>query len=112
MSLAAMQPNCTMKGCLGPHEVRSIETVWIPMRDGVKIAALILLPEDADTSPVPALVEYQPYRRRDAARLYYEVNHIFLASHGYACVRPDIRGSGDSEGTVLDEYAAQEQDDG
>jgi uncharacterized protein len=112
MSLAAMPPNCTMNGCLGPRKVRSIETVWIPMRDGVKIAALILLPEDADTSPVPALVEYQPYRRRDAARLYYEVNHIFLASHGYACVRPDIRGSGDSEGTVLDEYVTQEQDDG
>jgi uncharacterized protein len=98
--------------CLGPRKVRSIETVWITMRDGTKIAALILLPEDADENPVPGLIEYQPYRRRDAARLYYEVNHLFLASHGYACVRPDIRGSGDSEGAVLDEYVAQEQDDG
>ncbi len=96
----------------GPRKVRSIETVWIPMSDGVKIAARIWLPEDAEQNPVPAIMEYIPYRRRDNLRLQNEAMHGYLASYGYACVRPDIRGYGDSEGLPQDEYAKQEQDDG
>ena len=38
--------------------------------------------------------------------------HPYLAGHGYAGVRVDIRGSGDSGGLLFDEYAQQEQDDG
>lgn len=37
--------------------------------------------------------------------------HAYFASHGYAAVRLDRRGSGDSDGVLLDEYLAQEQDD-
>src|SRR5688572_4003594 len=90
--------------------VRSIENVWIPMSDGTKIAARIWLPEDAEKKPVPALMEYIPYRKRDVFRNYY--HYADLASHGYACIRPDIRGSGDSDGLPQDEYVKQEQDDG
>ncbi|MER8950012.1 CocE/NonD family hydrolase [Mesorhizobium sp. M0809] len=102
----------------GPRKVREIENIWIPMSDGTKIAARMWLPEDAESNPVPVLMEYIPYRKRDGAaltgssRLRDETIHPYLASHGYACVRPDIRGSGDSEGLPLDEYAKQEQDDG
>ena len=35
----------------------------------------------------------------------------YFAAHGYAGVRLDLRGSGDSEGILIDEYALQEQDD-
>ena len=48
-----------------PHCVRSIETAWIPMSDGARLAARIWLPEDAENDPVPAILEYIPYRRRD-----------------------------------------------
>lgn len=92
-------------------EVTCIEVAWIPMRDGVRLAARLWLPRDADTHPVPALLEYTPYRRRDGSRDRDEQVHPPLARRGYACVRLDIRGTGDSEGVILDEYLAQEQDD-
>ena len=37
---------------------------------------------------------------------------MYLAGHGYACIRLDIRGTGDSEGIITDEYTEQEQLDG
>ena len=37
--------------------------------------------------------------------------HPWLASHGFVIIRPDMRGSGDSEGLLFDEYVQQEQDD-
>src|SRR5678816_3138700 len=82
------------------------------MRDGTRIAARIWVPVDAESDPVPALVEYIPYRKRDGTRLSDETRHPWLAARGYACVRPDIRGSGDSDGPPQDEYVRQEQDDG
>ncbi|MDX8496681.1 CocE/NonD family hydrolase [Mesorhizobium sp. VK22B] len=92
----------------GPRKVREIENIWIPMSDGTKIAARVWLPEDAEDKPVPVLMDYIPYRKREDTNGIYP----YLASHGYACVRPDIRGSGDSEGLPQDEYVKQEQDDG
>ena len=95
----------------GPRRVHEIENVWIPMSDGTRIAARMWLPEDSNQRPVPALVEYIPYRKRDLTRLGDDQIHPVLASYGYACVRPDIRGSGDSGGLPQDEYVQQEQDD-
>ena len=37
--------------------------------------------------------------------------HPYFAGHGYAAVRVDIRGSGELDGLLSDEYAQQEQDD-
>ena len=82
------------------------------MPDGIYLAARLWLPEDAEQRPVPALLEYIRYRKRDDTRLRDETLHPYLASHGYACIRVDIRGSGDSEGLPQDEYVKQEQDDG
>jgi hypothetical protein len=94
-----------------PHRVREIEHQWIAMSDGVRLAARIWLPEDAEARPVPALVEYIPYRKRDFTLPRDELIHPWYAGHGYASIRLDIRGSGDSEGLPMDEYIAQEQDD-
>jgi len=41
-----------------------------------------------------------------------DMMHGYFAGHGYACVRVDIRGSGDSEGVLRDEYLQSELDDG
>jgi len=95
-----------------PRTVREIEHTWIHLSDGTKLAARIWLPEDAGDDPVPAILEYLPYRLRDGTRARDTLNHPFVAAHGYAIVRVDIRGTGDSDGVMHDEYLKQEQDDG
>jgi len=94
-----------------PRKVREIEHQWIPMSDGVRLSARIWLPEDAETNPVPAILEYIPYRKRDGTRGWDDPRHAYWAGHGYASIRLDIRGTGESEGLITDEYALQEQDD-
>jgi putative CocE/NonD family hydrolase len=93
------------------RQVRHIETEWITMPDGCRLAARIWLPEDAEQDPVPAILEHIPYRRRDFTRLRGDDTHAYWAARGYACLRIDIRGSGDSEGLIEDEYCQQELDD-
>ena len=89
-----------------------IETVWIPMPDGIRLAARLWLPDEAKRSPVPCILEYIPYRRRDRTRMRDESMHPHFADAGYAAIRVDMRGSGDSEGVMLDEYSEQEMTDG
>jgi hypothetical protein len=91
-----------------PRRVREIENVWIPLADGCRLAARMWLPEDAEADPVPALLEYLPYRKRDLMRGRDEAMHRYYAGCGYAAVRVDIRGSGDSDGVLEDEYSEQE----
>ena len=94
-----------------PRRVRVIEHTWIPLSDGCRLAAKIWLPEDAEADPVPVLLEYIPYRKGDWTSIGDATRHAYFAGHGYASVRVDLRGSGDSEGVLLDEYLSQEQDD-
>ncbi|RUY63541.1 CocE/NonD family hydrolase, partial [Mesorhizobium sp. M7A.F.Ca.CA.001.09.2.1] len=94
-----------------PRKIREIENLWIPMPDGVKLAARVWLPEDAESDPVPAILEYLPYRKRDGTVERDALTHPYFAGHGYAGVRVDMRGSGDSEGLCKGEYLKQEQDD-
>ncbi|MDZ7774932.1 MAG: CocE/NonD family hydrolase [Bacteroidales bacterium] len=63
-------------------------------------------------NPVPAILEFIPYRKRDFEAVSDSINHGYFAGHGYACLRVDLRGAGDSEGVLEDEYLRQEQDDG
>jgi hypothetical protein len=91
--------------------VKTIETHWIPMADGRRLAARLFLPEDAETNPVPVILEYIPYRRRDGTRTGDDEMHLYFAGQGYACARVDIAGMGDSDGLLEDEYVKREQDD-
>ena len=93
------------------RKAKKIETVWIPMPDGVKLAATIWLPEDAGTAPVPAVLEFIPYRRRDFTATGDALHHPYIAGQGYAAVRCDLRGNGDSDGLFDDEYSRRELDD-
>lgn len=93
------------------RKVREIELEWIPMSDGTRLAARLFLPEDAEAHPVPAILEYIPYRRRDSYRAGDNLHHSWFAEQGYACLRVDVRGTGDSAGVIRDEYLKQEQDD-
>ncbi|MGM0532690.1 MAG: CocE/NonD family hydrolase, partial [Bacteroidota bacterium] len=93
-------------------KINVLENVWIPMQDGTRLAAKIWLPEGAENHPVPAVLEYIPYRKRDFKAFRDNEIHGHFAEHGFAGVRVDLRGSGDSEGILRDEYLQQELDDG
>jgi uncharacterized protein len=91
--------------------IDEVETAWIPLADGRRLAARLFLPKSAADEPAPVIVEYIPYRRRDGTRLGDEPMHRWFATNGYASVRVDIAGMGDSDGLMDDEYVKREQDD-
>jgi len=92
--------------------ITEIENTWIVLSDGCRLAARLWLPPDAEKHPVPAILEYLPYRKRDATAQRDALTHSHFAANGYAGVRVDMRGCGDSDGIILGEYLQQEQDDG
>jgi putative CocE/NonD family hydrolase len=85
-----------------------IEHLWVPLSDGTRLAARLWLP---DVQPAPAILEYIPYRKRDGTRGRDEPMHGYFAAQGYAAIRVDMRGSGESDGLLDDEYIKLEQDD-
>lgn len=86
-----------------------VEHLWVPMPDGVRLAARLWRP--AVPVPVPAIVEAIPYGKRWGTRWRDEGMHPGFARRGFAVLRLDVRGTGDSEGTIDDEYTAREQAD-
>jgi putative CocE/NonD family hydrolase len=82
---------------------------WIELSDGCRLFARIVLPVDADSEPVPAVLEFLPYRLTDGTAHRDATHHPYWAGHGFAGVRVDMRGSGNSEGVLEDEYLPQEQ---
>ncbi|MDW7745433.1 CocE/NonD family hydrolase [Halomonas sp.] len=94
-----------------PRRVMEEET-WIPLPDGSRLAARIWRPVDAELHPVPAILEYLPYRKRDLTAERDVQSHPYWAGHGYAGVRVDIRGTGESDGVLTDEYLPSELEDG
>lgn len=94
-----------------PHRITTIDDLRIPMPDGTQLSARLWMPQDAETNPVPAVLEYIPYRKRDGTVPRDELMHPYVAGHGYARIRVDMRGNGDSEGLMADEYTQVEMDD-
>jgi len=88
-----------------PHQVEE-STLFIPLADGTRLAARMWCPKGA--GQVPAILEYIPYRQTDGTAQRDALMHPWFAGHGYACLRVDIRGNGDSDGIFDDEYSAQE----
>jgi putative CocE/NonD family hydrolase len=94
------------------NPVRVVDNEWIAMSDGTRLSARLWLPEHADAAPVPVVWEYIPYRKRDLYRAHDDLWGQSLAQYGIAYARVDARGSGDSQGVLLDEYLDQELGDG
>ena len=92
--------------------MKIVEHALIPMSDGCNLSAKVWIPDKAEQNPVPAILEYIPYRKRDFKAVRDAQTYAYFAEHGYAGVRVDIRGSGESEGVLRDEYLQQELDDG
>ena len=91
-----------------PHAITTQDDIGIPMPDGVRLSARLWLPVDALASPVPAVLEYIPYRKRDGTLPRDEMMHAYFAGHGYGALRVDMRGNGDSQGLMDDEYTELE----
>ncbi|MGI9311268.1 MAG: CocE/NonD family hydrolase, partial [bacterium] len=84
------------------------ETTWIELPDGRRLAARLWLPDDARKRPAPAILEYLPYRQSDGTAERDASNYEVFAEAGYAGVRVDIAGNGDSDGYMSDEYLEDE----
>ncbi len=94
------------------RDIEEVPDVGIILSDGTRLSARIWKPADADDHPVPAILEYLPYRKRDGTTARDALTHPYFAKRGYACIRVDIRGNGDSQGLMADEYSPQELADG
>ncbi len=92
-----------------PFAVDTLDPAWIALADGTRIATTIWRPRTE--RKVPVVVEMVPYRRRDGTAFRDLELHPYLAGHGIAYCRVDIRGSGDSDGILADEYLPREQED-
>ncbi len=110
-------PTCEVSASEPPtpptYSVRMVQT-WIPMKDGVRLAATLYVPDGAKPAEkFPALLEYLPYRKDDGTAAGDYPKHAYFARRGYVSVRVDIRGFGASEGVPPErEYSEQEQIDG
>ena len=106
-----------MKVLRAGEGVRLVRDVMIPMRDGVRLAADLYVPDDGDgradlpDEPLPVVMDYIPYRKDEVDPTGLR-HYLELPRHGYILARVDIRGTGGSEGHAVDEYVAQEQVDG
>lgn len=92
----------------------AIETGWLTMPDGIKLAVTYYLPAAGSSGEkFPVLLEMNPYRKGDMSYLYDHPIGSYFARHGYAVARVDVRGTGDSKGVVpTAEYSEQELSDG
>lgn len=95
------------------HEV---ENIFLPLADGRKLSARMWLPAglelDGANGACPAILEYIPYRKRDGTAPRDESTYPHFAEAGYAGVRVDISGHGESDGDFDDEYSPRELSDG
>ncbi len=81
------------------HDYQRTE-VMIPMRDGVKLHAVILKPADIAT-PLPILIERTPYGVDGTSRASFFAQRPELARDGYIYVGEDIRGRYKSQGKFV-----------
>ena len=92
-------------------DIVEIPDEGIVMPDGCRLSARIWLPQNAHSAHIPAILEFLTYRKRDGTIARDALTHPYIAKRGYACLRVDMRGNGDSEGIMEDEYTQQELDD-
>ena len=91
-----------------PRPLATRGPLWIPLPDGTRLHAKLWLPADAGDEAFPAVIEYGPYRLTDGTVASDEQQMRWFAGHGYAALRIDIRGTGESTGLCPDEYTEQE----
>ena len=93
------------------REISEDADYGITLSDSTRLSTRLWKPTDAMIDPVPAILEFLPYRKRDGTTARDALTHPYFAQRGYACARVDMRGNGDSYGLMEDEYSQQELDD-
>lgn len=82
----------------GPYRTGPLRSVYVPMRDGIRIALDVVLPEGVpDGARLPTILVMTRYWRSgegEGANAFQE----FFTRHGYAVVWGDSRGTGASFG--------------
>ena len=96
-----------------PRYGMELKEATIAMPDGVRLAADLYVPTGGSAGQsFPVLLEYLPYRKTEARGRNWPLYAYFVA-RGYIVARVDIRGTGNSEGTLVPyEYSDIEQQDG
>ncbi len=101
------------------QEKAESDAYYIPMKDGIRIAADVHYPSDFDESKkYPAVIEYTRYWRSAislrSGKVIRALNAVDrkLLENGYVVVKVDARGSGASFGTRQEEYGPAEVKDG
>ncbi|TKI04235.1 CocE/NonD family hydrolase [Martelella alba] len=89
--------------------VPAFRQITVPLSDGTLLTARLWLPEGGARAPL--VLEWIPYRQSDNTAVGDSMLHGYFAAHGIAAMRIDLRGSGNSQGLLRDEYLSQEQDD-
>ncbi len=84
------------------NTARISDQIIVPLPDGTQLSARIWFPEQEGR--YPAILEYHPYPKRFVTADRDEIGHAYFAAHGYVSVRVDMRGAGESEGFLSDEY--------
>lgn len=114
LTIAASLPGLAAVPPSPPSYNIRMENTWIPMKDGVRLAVTLYMPDGGKAGEkFPAVLEYHPYRKDDGTAERDYSLYAYFVRRGYVCARVDIRGFGSSEGTPTDrEYSEQEQLDG
>ncbi len=93
------------------RDIEDLPDIGIEMPDVCRLSAREWCPRDALEDPVPAVLEFLPYRKRDGTLVRDALTHPRIVQHGHACIRVDMHGNGDSVSLMEDEYTHQELDD-
>lgn len=100
------------------YESHEVQSQYVAMRDGVKLAVDVLLPKGlAAGEKVPAAMYLTSFWRSVEVRWPFNHFHepdplqLFFVKHGYAVVLVDVRGTGASFGTRLYPWQKEELED-
>ena len=88
-----------------PSDIK-LSTVWVPMRDGTRLATDLYLPP---VGRAPAVAVRTPYGRNTDDNAFL-AGLLCLARRGYAVVSQDCRGTGSSEPDRWDYYMFESED--
>ncbi|MFX1574179.1 MAG: CocE/NonD family hydrolase [Promethearchaeota archaeon] len=100
-----------------------IQNIFITVRDGIKIAATIVLPKDLpQDTKIPTVLTQTRYWRARRLRIPFRwildelstdiPNPEIITSRGYAYIITDVRGTGASFGTRIIPFSDEEVKDG
>ncbi|MFK3781298.1 CocE/NonD family hydrolase [Agrobacterium sp. NPDC089420] len=85
--------------------VERTDYIAIPLPNGITLGAKLWLPIEPGGRKVPAIIDYHPYRGCDFTAAADERTYAELAARGYACIKLDARGTGNSSGLHVDQFA-------